>query len=80
MHRQGSIEAAKDFEDKKLAEWVEVEGIQVLWVGDSNYTGVPVSGCRNSKWFQIVNLNDRSDIVCQLSNKEVRNWLYRMGN
>lgn len=80
MHKTGSIKAAKAFENKQLAEWTEVEGYQVLRVGDSNYIGVPVNGRRNSKWFQVIDLNDRSDIVCQLSNKEVYTWLFRMGN
>lgn len=80
MHRQGSIEAAKDFEDKKLAEWVEVEGIQALRVEDSNYAGVPITGRQNSKWFEVINLDNRSDIVCQVTNKEIYTWLYRMGN
>lgn len=80
MYRQGSIEAAKAFEGKKLAEWIEVEGFQVLQVEGSNYIGVPVTGCQNSCWFQVIDLNDRSDIVCQLSSKEIYTWLYKAGN
>lgn len=80
MHRIGSINAAKDFGSKKLAEWAEIEGVQVLRVEGSNYVGVPVNGRRNSHWFQIIDLNDRSDIVCQLSSKEIYTWLYKAGN
>jgi hypothetical protein len=79
-YRQGSVEAAKVFEGKKLAEWTEVEGIKVLRVADSNYVGVPVTGRRNSKWFEIIDLNDRSDIICQVTNREIHTWLFRKGN
>ncbi len=80
MHRQGSIDAAKDFEGKKLAKWTKVESIQVLQVEGSNYVGVPISGYRNSKRFNVIDLNDRSDIVCQLSSKEIYTWLFKAGN
>ncbi len=80
MHKVGSIEAAKDFEDKMLAEWTEVEGVKALRVEGSNFIAVPVTGRQNSRWFEVIDLNDRSDIVYQLSSKEVYTWLYRMGN
>ncbi len=80
MYKIGSIKAAKAFEGKQLAEWVEVEGIQVLRVADSNYVGVPVTGRRNSKRFDIIDLNDRSDIVCQVKKEEVYTWLFKAGN
>ncbi len=80
MHRQGSIEAAKDFEGKRLAEWTEVEGVQVLRVDGSNFVGVPINGRKDTRKFTIINLDDRSDIVCQLNGSEVRGWLFRMGN
>ncbi len=80
MHKAGSIEAAKDLEDKMLAEWTEVEGVKALQVEGSNFIAVPVTGRQNSQWFEVIDLNDRSDIVCQLSSKEVYTWLYRIGN
>lgn len=80
MYETGSIEAAKDFEGKKLAEWTEVEGCQVLRVEGSNYIGVPVTGRRSSKWFEIIDLNDRTGIVCQLKSNEIYTWLLRKGN
>ncbi len=80
MYRQGFIDAVLAFEGKQLAEWTEVEGIQVLRVADSNYVGMPVTGRRNSKWFQVIDLNDRTDIVCQMTNREIYTWLYKMGN
>lgn len=80
MHRQGSIEAAEAFEGKRLAEWTEVEGIQVLRVEGSKFVGVPITGRKNSRKFDIINLDDRSNIVCQLNSNEVRGWLFRVGN
>jgi hypothetical protein len=79
-YRQGSAKAAKAFESKKLAEWTKVEGIKVLRVADSNYVGVPVTGRRNSKWFTVIDLNDRSDIICRVTNREIHTWLFRKGN
>ncbi len=80
MYRQGSIDATLAFEGKQLAEWVEVEGIEVLRVGNSNYVGVPVSGRRSSKRFDVIDLSNRTNIVCQLSNKEIYTWLFKIGN
>ncbi len=80
MHRQGSIEAAKSFEGKKLAEWTEVEGVRVLRVKGSNFVGVPVSGRKDARWFEIIDLNDRMDIICHVSSKEIYLWLFRKGN
>lgn len=80
MHHQGSIAAAKAFESKKLPEWTEVEGVRVLRVKGSNFVGVPVSGRNDARWFEIIDLDDRSDIVCQVSNKEVYAWLFKVGN
>lgn len=80
MHQQGSVAAAKSFEGKKLAEWTKVEGVQVLQVEGSDFVGVPVSGRKDARRFSIINLNDRTDIVCQVSGKEVYAWLFRMGN
>lgn len=80
MHRQGSIEAAKSFEGKRLAKWTEVEGVQVLRVEGSNFVGVPVNGRKDARKFDIIDLDDRSDIVCQVNGNEVYTWLFRMGN
>lgn len=80
MHKTGSIEAAKDFENKMLAEWTEVEGVKALQVEGSNYVGVPITGRQNSQWFEVIDLNDRTDIVCQLKSNEIYTWLYKIGN
>ena len=80
MHRRASIKAAKEFEGKKLAEWTEVEGVQVLRIDGSNFVGVPISGRKDARQFTIINLDDRADIVCQVNSKEVYTWLFRMGN
>ncbi len=57
------------------AEWVDVEGVQVLRVKDSNYVAAPCSGRKNAARFNVINLDDRTDVVCQLSKTEVRGWL-----
>lgn len=57
------------------ARWTEFEGIEVLRVKSSNYIAVPCTERRNSAIFLVIDIEDRSDIVCQLTKKEVCGWL-----
>jgi len=43
---------------------------------DSKFVAVPVSGRRNSRYFEVINLEDRSDVVAQLKKTEVYKWLH----
>ena len=56
-------------------EWVNIEGVEVLQSPGSSFVAVPCSGRKNSRRFDIIDLNDRTDIVCQLTSKEVYGWL-----
>lgn len=57
--------------------WVEVEGVQCLQSPGGRMVAVPVSGRKNSRYFDVINLDDRSDIVCQLKSSEVNGWLVK---
>ena len=57
------------------AEWVTVEGVDALRVHDSDYIAIPVTGKKNAAHFAVIDLSDRSDIVCQLKKSEVFGWL-----
>lgn len=57
------------------AVWQTVEGVEVLRVHDSNYVAAPVTGKKSSARFEVIDLNDRTEAVCQLTKKEVYGWL-----
>ena len=58
-------------------KWTTIEGVAVLMVPSSSFVAVPCSGKKNSKSFQIIDLNDRSDILTVVNSKEVIGWLAR---
>jgi len=58
-------------------QWVKVEDVDVMRSPGSSFVAIPVSGRKNSRLWDIINLNDLSDIVCQLTSKEVCGWLTR---
>lgn len=60
-------------------EWTQVEGIDVLRVRGSKYVAVPVSGRKNARAFQVIDLEDRTGIVCQLGRNEVLGDGHRIG-
>lgn len=88
---QESLESAKKYEARVEAakanapdiqavkaepvEWVEFEGTMVLRSGESRFVAVPHSGRKNSAKWHIINLDDRSDVWCTVTKKEVRTWL-----
>ena len=59
------------------ANWVVVQGVDVLRVADSKYVAEPVTGRKSSGKFDIVDL-DTMEFVCQVNRKEVYRWLFRM--
>jgi hypothetical protein len=56
-------------------QWIKVEGVDVMQSPGSSFVAVPVSGRKNSRFYDIIDMKDRSDIVCQLTAKEVCGWL-----
>lgn len=65
-----------------LPDWTTVEGILCLRSGDSNYVAVPLNDAKTpargnrSALFDVISLSPR-ELVVQLRNTEVRNWLWR---
>ena len=57
------------------AEWASFEDVDVLRVGNSDFIAVPATGRKNAANFIVININDRSEAVCQLKKNEVRGWL-----
>jgi hypothetical protein len=58
-------------------EWSAVEGVEVLRIDGSNFVAVPCTGRRNAREFDVINLRDRSEVVCTLRKNEVHGWLLR---
>jgi len=58
-------------------EWVLVEGVKVLRVKENKFVAVPHTNRKNSRLFDIINLEDRKGVVCCLTSKEVRSWLVK---
>jgi hypothetical protein len=73
----GRVRSDKAAEGDKHADWVVYKGVQCLRVDKESYVGVPNSGRKNSKRFDIINVKTGKHIA-QVSNKEVRGWLFRM--
>jgi hypothetical protein len=76
---ENALEAAnKARHDAMVAaepQWVTVEGVNVLQSPGSHFLAVPVSGKKTSRHWHVIDLNDRTDIYCQLTRKEVYGWL-----
>lgn len=51
------------------------EGFCVLRVKNSNFIGVPCTGTLSSKYWDVIDIRDRTDTICQLKKSEVRGWL-----
>jgi hypothetical protein len=58
------------------AVWSKFEGSDVLRIKECDHLAVPLNG-RNSQYFGILDISDRSDYVCILKRDEVQSWLYR---
>lgn len=56
--------------------WTQIKCINVITVEDSNFVAVPVSGRKNSKKFNIIDIKNL-DFVCQLDKKDVSYWLIK---
>ncbi len=56
--------------------WQTVDAVKALRVGSRDFVAVPVSGRKNSKLFDIVNLKQRG-LFCQLTRAEAIGWLVR---
>lgn len=66
---------------KNQPEWTTVKApdgnrVEVLRVKDSRFVGAPSSGRRNSKFFDVIDLETRT-LVTRLKKDEVRGWLVR---
>lgn len=69
----------KEFIGLYDADWEEFEGVLVLRVKGSKFVAVPSSGRKDSKLFDVVDINDRSDFYCvDMTKKEIRSWLAKM--
>lgn len=57
--------------------WEDVSGVQVLRADGNQYLGVPCSGRKDSRRFDIIDIDD-SEYLCQLSREETYLWLCTM--
>lgn len=63
--------------------WTTIEGLEdkgvsfpILRAPGSNYAAFPVYGRKSDSRFQVFEVKSRR-LVCQLTKKEVRSWLFR---
>jgi len=78
--RAGEGRSSKRYAEYKRAgwkdpKWTKVDGVLVLRSGKSRYVGVPVSGKKNSRKFDIIDLTKR-ELMAQLDSKDVVSWLF----
>lgn len=74
LHREGVARAEKV--KIVFAEWVDFEGVTVLRIESDKHVAAPVSGRKNSRKFDIINVETR-EFVCQVSKERVHEWLQR---
>jgi hypothetical protein len=73
----GELAALAISESATQPTWQKFEGVDVLRIEQSRYIAAPATGRKNAANFVIINLDDRSDYVCQLKKGEVVPWLCR---
>ena len=61
----------------RQASWQEVEGVEVMRINNERFVAVPVSGRKNSASFEVIDMNDRSEVVCVLKRAEVQSWFFK---
>lgn len=71
-----NIEAIKKFSAENEAKWETLEGHAILRVPGQPLAALPCSGRKNSRVFQVFNVETR-ETECQLTNREVHSWLYK---
>lgn len=69
---------AKPMANVGQADWVTLEGVQVLRRGDSPYVAVPTSGKKTSKTFDVIKVDGDREHVAQIKSSEVAAYLARM--
>jgi len=65
-----------EFIESNSAQWVNVQGVDVLRVHDHKYVGSPATGRKNSARFDIIDI-DKGEYITQLTKKEVFGWLFK---
>lgn len=75
-HKAGTARMEKALQDIKSADWTEIDGVAVLRIEDSKFVAVPVTGQKNSRKFDIINVGTR-EFVCQVGKDKVRSWLVK---
>lgn len=75
-HDAGLARMEEALKSAKSAEWVKFEGVTVLRVEDSKFVAVPTTGRKNSRKFDIINIETR-EFICQVSKSKVHGWLIR---
>jgi hypothetical protein len=81
MHEEGVKISEREFSEKvkkfPLPDWTKVEGVVVLRAGSSRYVAVPKTGKKTAANFEIIDLQDRRDLIAILKKDEVYSWLWR---
>lgn len=75
-HDIGMSRMELTIEGREFAYWTKVDNISVLRIGQDDNVAVPVSGRKNSRKFDIINIST-FELVCQVNSEEVHNWLGR---
>lgn len=57
------------------AQWTTIDGVDVLQIPGSNYAAVPCTDRKDARRFTVFTVDEREE-YCQLTRKEVYDWLY----
>ena len=73
-HSAGRARMEQAIQTTTFATWQIVEDIEVLRVADSKFVAQPITGRRNARRFDIIDIEAR-EFVCQVNGSKVHNWL-----